>query len=326
MSGPDDPVAGADSLLAGSDFLSAGDLSPHGWAALLEAAAGAASSATQHGQSDRPLAGRSVALVFEHPSLRTRVSTELAVGQLGGQPVYLVGADVGLGVRESAADVARTLGAWCAAIVARTVHDATLRELAAAAEIPVVNGLTDREHPLQALADVLTVQQIFGGLAGRTIVFVGDGNNVACSLAVAAGSLGATVRLATPAAYAPRSDLLALAKSRAVSATGRVEAFHGDPREAVADADVVYTDVWTSMGHEVERGVRRSAFAAHAVNDRLMAAAPAGARIMHCLPAHRGEEIEEQWLSGPRSLVGLQSANRLPAAKAVLAALIGGPA
>jgi ornithine carbamoyltransferase len=266
-----------------------------------------------------------VALVFEHPSLRTRISTELAVGQLGGQPVYLVGSDVGLGVRESAFDVGRMLGAWVAVIVARTARDATLRALAEAASIPVVNGLTDREHPLQAAADVLTVQQTLGGVAGRTIAFVGDGNNVAVSLAIAAGSLGAHVRLVTPTAFAPASDLVALARARAGAAGGGVEVHHGDPREALAGAQIIYTDVWTSMGQEVDRDLRRSAFAGYAVNDALMAAAPHDSYVMHCLPAHRGEEIDEAWLWGPRSLVERQAANRLPATRAVLAAVAGPP-
>jgi ornithine carbamoyltransferase len=323
--GPGDPAAGAPSLAPGADFLSAADLAPQGWRGLLDAAAERTAEWAARGEhADRPLAGRSVALLFEHPSLRTRLSTELAVGQLGGQPVYLVGSDVGLGRRESAADIARTLSAWVGAIVARTVEDATTRELARAAEVPVINGLTDREHPLQALADVLTIQEALGGVAGTTIAFVGDGNNVACSLAIAAGSLGATVRLVVPAAYAPPADLAALAAARAASGGGHVEVLHTTPAEGVSGADVVYTDVWTSMGRESESDGRRAAFAGYAVDDRLMAAAGSRSLVMHCLPAHRGEEIEAAWLEGPRSLVARQAHNRLPAAKAVLAAVIGG--
>lgn len=317
----DPPPRGWDALPVGADFLSAADLSPTGWRALI-AAAGADPSEARS-ESRRPLAGRSVALVFEHPSLRTRISSELAVGQLGGQAVYLVGADVGLGVRESAADVGRTLGVWVAAIVARTVLDATLRELAAAAPVPVINGLTDREHPLQALADVLTIRQTLGDLAGRTVVFVGDGNNVAISLAIAAAALGARVRIATPVGHAPPADLLEVATARAAAGGGSIEVSHADPRASLPDADIVYTDVWTSMGQEVERDRRRSAFAGYTVNDALMASAPAAARVMHCLPAHPGEEIDTAWLWGPRSLVERQAANRLPAARAVLAALVG---
>ena len=232
-----------------------------------------------------------------------------------------MGSDVGLGVRESAADVGRTLGAWVAAIVARTVHDATLRELAAASAVPVVNGLTDLEHPLQALADVLTIAQVLGGLRGSVVAFVGDGNNVASSLAIAAGALGAEVRLATPAAHAVPDRLVELARRRAAAGGGSIEVVHADPRQALAGAQVVCTDVWTSMGQEVERDRRRSAFAGYTVNDTLMDAAPDDAWVMHCLPAHRGEEIEEAWLWGPRSLVQRQAANRLPAARAVLGAV-----
>ncbi len=330
--GPDLPAAGAAGppeegglLEPGSDLLSAGALSPAGWEALL---AGAAALKTEWLSARRhvvePLRGRAVALVFEHPSLRTRISTELAIAQLGGQAVYLVGADVGLGRRESAADVARTLDRWVAAIVARTIHDATLQELAAAAEVPVVNGLTDREHPLQAAADVLTISEACGRVAGHTVAFVGDRNNVAASLAVAVTSLGGHMRLATPDGYLPAEDLLALARTRAARTGGSLELV-GDPRAAADGADILYTDVWTSMGQGNERERRRSDLAGFTIDTTLLDVAPAHALVMHCLPAHRGEEIAADVLDGPRSLAPRQVENRLHAAKAILGALLSYP-
>jgi ornithine carbamoyltransferase len=322
--GPDD-LAGA-LLRPGADLLDAGALSPAGWSALIVDAARfkAEWQAGRH-HAAQPLRGRAVALVFEHPSLRTRISTELAVGQLGGQAVYLVGADVGLGRRESAHDVARTLGTWVSAIVARTLHDETLREIAAAADVPVINGLTDREHPLQAAADVLTIAEACGAVAGRTVTFIGDGNNVAASLAVAVTSLGGRMRLACPAGYRPPEDLLALATARALATGGALE-LYDEPAPAAAGADILYTDVWTSMGQEAERARRRDDLAAFRIDAALLALAGQQARVMHCLPAHRGEEIEAEILEGPRSLVLQQAENRLHAVKAVLAALLSYPA
>jgi ornithine carbamoyltransferase len=313
-------------LSAGADLLGAGALSSSGWSSLLADAARLKDEwQAQRRHATLPLQGRAVALVFEHPSLRTRISTELAIGQLGGQAVYLVGADVGLGRRESAHDVARTLGTWVSAIVARTLHDATLREMAAATDVPVVNGLTDREHPLQAAADVLTISEACGGLAGRTVTFIGDGNNVAASLAIAVTSLGGRMRLACPPGYRPPDDLLELATARASASGGALE-LHHDPALAAAGADILYTDVWTSMGQEAERPRRRDDLAGFTIDGPLLALAKPTAWVMHCLPAHRGEEIEADVLEGPRSLVGQQAENRLHAVKAVLAALLSYPA
>jgi ornithine carbamoyltransferase len=311
--------------LRGQDLFSAGDLDPVAWRRLLELASTLKAEWASTGRHVRePLRGRAVALVFEHPSLRTRVSTELAVGQLGGQSVYLFGGDVGIGRRESAEDIGRTLGAWVAAIVARTLRDTTIRELAVGANVPVVNGLTDREHPLQAVADVLTITEAFGGLDGRTVAFIGDGNNVAASLAIAVTSLGGTMRLATPAGYAPPDDLLAAAEARARQTGGRLELLR-DPVEAARGATILYTDVWTSMGMEAERERRLADLAGYSVSRSLLAVADPGARVMHCLPAHPGEEIEAELLEGPVSLVARQAENRLHATKAVLAALLSYP-
>ena len=311
--------------LDGRDLFSAADLGPQAWHELLDLAATLKAewrSAGRH--ASQPLRGRAVALVFEHPSLRTRVSTELAIGQLGGQSVYLFGGDVGIGRREAADDIGRTLGAWVAAIVARTLRDETVRDLAAGAGVPVINGLTDREHPLQAVADVLTMVEALGSVAGHIVAYIGDGNNVAASLAIAVTSLGGVMRLATPPGYAPADDLLAIVASRARLTGGRLELLD-DPLAAASGADVLYTDVWTSMGMEAERDRRRADLAGFAITRALLAAAAPGARIMHCLPAHPGEEIEAELLEAPASLIASQAENRLHATKAVLAALLSYP-
>ncbi|MET1231606.1 MAG: ornithine carbamoyltransferase [Candidatus Limnocylindrales bacterium] len=311
--------------LRGRDLLSAADISPDAWRRLLELASALKLEWQAAGRHDQePLHGRAVALVFEHPSLRTRVSTELAVGQLGGQPVYLVGGDVGIGRREAAGDIGRTLGAWVSAIVARTLRDETCRELAAGASVPVVNGLTDREHPLQAVADALTVTEALGGVERRIIAFIGDGNNVAASLAIAVTSLGGVMRLATPAAYAAPADLMAVADDRARSTGGRLELLR-DPIAAARGADVLYTDVWTSMGMEAQRDRRRTDLAGYTISRALLAQAAPDARVMHCLPAHPGEEIEAELLDAPASLIARQAENRLHATKAVLATLLSYP-
>jgi ornithine carbamoyltransferase len=309
----------------GRDLFSAADFDPDGWRRLLELASALKAEWQASGRhAHESLRGRAVALVFEQPSLRTRVSTELAVGQLGGQSVYLFGGDVGIGRREAADDIGRTLGAWVAAIVARTLHDETLRALADGAAVPVINGLTDREHPLQAVADVLTVVEAFGSVAGRTVTFVGDGNNVATSLAIAVTSLGGRMRLATPDAYAPPADLLAVAEARARATGGALE-WLTDPMTAARGADVLYTDVWTSMGMEAERDRRRIELADYRISRALLARAAPDCRVMHCLPAHPGEEIDGELIEAPMSLIARQAENRLHATKAVLATLLAYP-
>ncbi|HET7676627.1 MAG TPA: ornithine carbamoyltransferase [Candidatus Limnocylindrales bacterium] len=303
-------------------FLSAADLDPAGWHGLLALSARLkAEWRLRRAHPTRPLRGRSAALLFEHPSLRTRTTFELAVRQLGGEAVHLAGAEVGLGMRESVGDVGRTLGRWVDVIVARTRRDATLRELAASAGVPVVNALTDREHPCQALADLLTIQERTGGVAGRTVVFIGDGNNVAASLAIAGVSLGATVRVVTPPGHELPEPVVQEAVAREREAGGRLELWHG-PQAAVVDADVVYTDAWTSMGQEDERQDRLRTFAHYRVDERLLAAAPDHAVVLHCLPAHRGEEISDAVLDGVQSAAWQQAENRLHSAKAVLVGLL----
>jgi ornithine carbamoyltransferase len=264
----------------------------------------------------RALAGTTVALVFEKPSARTRVSTEVAVVTLGGHPVVLRGDEVGLGHRESVEDVVRTLAGYCSVLMARVYDHGVLEAMTAAVDVPVVNLLSDRAHPCQGLADYLTVREHFGSLEGRRIAFVGDGNNVAASLAFGAALCGAEMTVATPVGYELDLDVL----HRARNLGAHVETTT-DPYEAVRGADVVYTDVWTSMGQEAEAEVRRHAFAGYRVDAGLMAAAGADAVFMHCLPAHRGEEVAAEVIDGPRSLVWAQAANRMHSVRSLLASL-----
>jgi ornithine carbamoyltransferase len=262
------------------------------------------------------LAGRVLGMIFEKPSLRTRASFEAAMAHLGGASIFLSASDGPIGQRESVADFARTLNHYVDAVVLRTFQHATIEEFARHAAVPVINGLSDLCHPCQVLGDLLTIQEHFqDGIRGKTLVFVGDGNNVARSLALGCGKLGARFVLAAPEGY--RFD------------AGFVQMFHrvcgkseliqnGVPSHAVGQADIIYTDVWTSMGQEAESELRRGKFASFQVNDQLLAQAPPQARVMHCLPAHRGEEITSEVIDGPRSIVFQQAGNRLHAQKALL--------
>jgi ornithine carbamoyltransferase len=267
------------------------------------------------------LGGRHVALLFEKPSLRTRSTFEIAIRELGGE-VLAASADSALGGREPVADVARNLERWVAGAVLRTFAQAKLAAFAGAApRLRVINALTDEEHPCQALADMLTLRERVGDLRGRTLAFLGDGNNVAASLAHAGAMLGLHVRVCSPEGY----DL-----PDTVVAAGRRVARHGatirrlrDPREAVRGADAVYTDVWASMGQESEAAARDTVFRPYQVNAALMAAAPAHALFMHCLPAHRGDEVTGEVIEGPASVVFDQAENRLHTQKALLAMLMG---
>jgi ornithine carbamoyltransferase len=272
--------------------------------------------------AEPPLTGRTLAMLFQKPSLRTRVTFEAGMNQLGGHAIYLT-EDVVMGARESVRDVARNLERFVDAIVARTGPHEVVVELAAQAAVPVINGLTLREHPCQALADVFTLRERFGDLHGRVLAFVGDGNNVYHSLALLGAMLGMEVRLAHPADYAPNPRLVERAEAIAAGTGGRL-VFGRDPREIVRGADVVYTDAWTSMGQEAETEARRDAFAAYQVNDALLDAAGPAAVAMHCLPAHRGEEITSAVMDGPRSIIWDQSENRLHVQKALLVEVIGG--
>ena len=269
-----------------------------------------------------PLLRRTVAMLFERPSLRTRVTFEAGMLQLGGGAIQLTSGNVGWGVRESVADVARNLQEVVDGIVIRTGDHAIAVELAAVADIPVINALTLHEHPCQALADVFTLRETFARLEGLVIAFVGDGNNVFHSLALVAAGQGIAVRLAHPPGYAPDAEIVTRAEALAAASGGRLEIGH-DPRSAVDGADVIYTDAWTSMGQEAETEIRRRAFAAYQVNEALCAVAGPGARVMHCLPAHRGEEITSDVMDGPRSLIFGQSENRLHVQKGLLVEILG---
>jgi len=267
------------------------------------------------------LAGRVVALVFEKPSLRTRVSFESAAMQLGGNSLFLPAQDVGLGWRESLADFTRTMNHYVDALVLRVFKHATVTGMLPTARVPVINGLSDLAHPCQAAADLLTTIECFGEVKGRTIVFVGDGNNVARSLALGCAMLGGKFRLSAPAGHGFDGEFAALVRKHAASAAVEFEA---DPGRAVRDADVIYSDVWTSMGQEAEREQRLKTFAPFQVNAALLAKAPKHARVLHCLPAHRGEEITDDVLDGPQCAAFEQAGNRLHVQKAILEFLLLG--
>ena len=272
-------------------------------------------AARARGVPTRTLAGKVVGLVFEKPSLRTRVSFESGVAHLGGTSLYLPGNEVGLGWRETHADFARTIGQYLDALVLRVYRHDTVDGIARANTLPVINGLSDWSHPCQALADLLTIQELFGEIAGRTVAFVGDGNNVSRSLAVGCGRLGARFVLACPVGYGFDDKFKADYRAR-VSPDFPAEV--NDAAAAVRGADVIYTDVWTSMGQEAEREERLKRFDTFQVNAALLAKAAPGCRVLHCLPAHRGEEITDDVIDGPASAVFPQAGNRLHTQKAVL--------
>ena len=309
----------------GRDLLSAADLSATEVARIFDTAARLKTEfRASRRHEDKLLAGRTLAMLFQKPSLRTRVTFEAGMTQLGGAAIYLP-EDAVMGAREAVRDVARNLERFVDAIVARTGPHEVVLELAAQASVPVINGLTLREHPCQALADVFTIREHLGQLDDAVITFVGDGNNVYHSLALVAAAFGAEVRLAHPAGYAPDPRIVATAEARANASGGRLR-FGQDPLELVAGADIVYTDAWTSMGQEAQTEARRDAFALYRVDDALLDAAGPDAMAMHCLPAHRGEEITSSVMDGPRSLIFEQSENRLHVQKALLVELIGAAA
>lgn len=308
--------------LRGRDLVSAADLSADELATLFARAAELkAEYARERRHPVPPLERRTLAMLFQKPSLRTRVTFEAGMTQLGGHAIYLTEGVV-LGGRETVGDVARNLERFVDGIMARTGPHEVVVELAARAGIPVVNGLTIREHPCQALADLFTLHERFGDLRGLPLAFVGDGNNVYHSLALMGATLGMEIRLAHPAGYGPHERIVERARELAAT-TGARLAFTDDPREAVRGSAVVYTDAWTSMGQEAEAEERRDAFARYQVNEALLAGSP-DALVMHCLPAHRGEEITSDVMDGPRSIIFEQSENRLHAQKALLVELLAG--
>ena len=303
--------------LVGRDLLAIGELNPGELELVLQ-------TALSFKRDGTPplLSGKTIAMLFEKPSLRTRVSFEVGMKQLGGSAIYLSQAEVGLGQREPVGDVARVLSRYVSAIVARTYAQQALVDLAAAADVPVVNALSDEEHPCQALADLLTIREKKGGLKGVRLAFVGDGNNVSASLAVAASLAGATFSIASPPGYTLPDPILAEARGWARKTGGAVKTYTA-PEEAVQDADVVYTDVWTSMGQESTHRQRLEAFTGYQVDAALMALARPDAIFMHDLPAHRGEETVDTVIDGPQSVVFDQAENRLHAQKALLALIMG---
>ena len=303
-------------------FIALADLSTEELRHTLDVAARLKHQHKTLGRNDALLDGKTLAMIFEKPSLRTRVSFAVAMTHLGGVGLVLRPDEVGIGVREEARDVARVLGGMCDGIMARVFEHQKLLDLAEWSPVPVINGLSDYNHPCQAMADMLTIREHFGRLDDLTIAFVGDGNNVARSLAVACGKFGSRFVLASPPAYALPGDELDLLMARHPDMD--LETCH-DPREAVRKADVIYTDVWVSMGQEQENERRIRDFSGYAVDASLLSAAPGHAVVMHCLPAHRGYEISDEVMEDrKRSLVFQQAENRLHVQKGLLAVLMGG--
>ena len=303
-------------------FLSAADLSREETEALLERAQRLKAEWKAGAHGGLPLQGKTLALVFEKPSLRTRVAFEAGMTQLGGHASYLSANDIDMGGRESVPDVARNLSRWVQVIAARVFKHATVEDLARYASVPVINALSDREHPCQALADMLTLRERFGRLQGLRLAYVGDGNNVSHSLLLMGATLGVNVSVACPPDYRPDPEILQLAEERAAESDATITVTVS-PQEAVAGADAVYTDVWASMGQEHEAARRRPVFQPYQVNAALMEHAREHALAMHCLPAHRGEEIAADVIDGPRSVVFDQAENRLHVQKALILTLLG---
>lgn len=301
--------------MKGKDLLSISDLAPEDVRRLIDKAV----AMKREGMSS-VLAGRTLALLFEKPSLRTKVSFDVAMHQLGGHSVYMSQAEVGLGSRESISDVARTLSRYVDVISARTFAHATLEALAEHASVPVINALSDREHPCQALGDVLTVYEKKSRLEGLTLAYIGDGNNVASSLLLACALVGIGFRIASPKGYGVGDDVVAL--GRGLRLAGAEILLVESPREAVEGADVVYTDVWTSMGQEEEAQKRRTDFAGYQIDGDLLSLAARDAILMHPLPAHYGEEIALGLADCPQSVIFDQAENRLHIQKAILAELV----
>ena len=309
----------APSQAAPLHYLSVADLEPDSVLALLETAL---ELKRFPNPEDRRLAGKTAALVFQKPSLRTRVSFEVALLELGGHAVYLSPAEIQLGQREGVVDAARVLSRYVDAIVARVFLHADVVGLAAHATVPVINALSDREHPCQILADLLTLYERRGSLESVRLAYVGDGNNVAHSLALAAPALGIDLRFACPDGYEPDPAIMDEALAMRGSPNGAIELFR-DPREAVAGADAVYTDSWYSMGQESEAEARAPVFRSYQLNAELLAYAAPDAVAMHCLPAHRNQEITDEVMDGPASVVYDQAENRLHVQKALLLRLLG---
>ncbi len=303
-----------------NNFLTIADCSPQELQGLLDLALELKQEYKSQGNPPL-LKGKALAMVFQKPSLRTRVSFEMAMQHLGGHALYLSPFEIGLGKRESIADVARVLSGYVDVIMARVFEHAHVVELAKWASVPVINGLSDYSHPCQALADALTILEEFGALKGLNITYVGDGNNVAVSLMHIAAKLGANFTIANPAGYDLPEAAVKLGYEFAQASGGSIRLLR-DPHEAVREAHVIYTDTWTSMGQEEEAEQRRQVFPPYQVNAQLVAEARPDVIVMHCLPAHRGEEITDEVADGPPSRLFPQAENRLHAQKAILVRLL----
>jgi len=299
------------------DFISILDIDPHDLTRLLDAAVRMKRDRAAGAGRDA-LAGKCLAMVFEKASTRTRVSFEVGMVELGGHAIFLNPNDLQLGRGEEIRDMARVLSRYVAGVMIRSFKHGTIEEFARHSTVPVINGLSDREHPCQILGDLLTLREHFGSTDGLSVAWIGDGNNVCNSLILAAGMAGIELTVASPARYRPAPDILEAA--RASGGKIRVVA---DPMKAARDADALYTDVWVSMGEEKEREERLRAFRGYTIDPVLLSAASPDAVVLHCLPAHRGEEIADEVMEGPQSIVWDQAENRLHSEKALLAALLG---
>ena len=305
------------------DFLSLADLKPADVHELLDLALALKSQWRAGGQGcetqRQRLADKTLGMIFQKPSLRTRVSFDVGMSQLGGRAIYLAPEEIRLGERESIPDAARVLSRYVDGIMARVFSHEDVLALARWATVPVINGLSDFNHPCQGLTDLLTILEKRDRLEGVKLAYIGDGNNVLHSLLYGAAQVGMHLVAATPEGYGPLAEVVQQAKTMAVDTGASIELFH-EPREAIRDADVVYTDTWTSMGQEDEAAQRRQIFCSYQINESLLALASPDVGVMHCLPAHRGEEITDQVADGPRSWLFDQAENRLHAQKAILVA------
>jgi ornithine carbamoyltransferase len=303
-------------------FLSIADLDPQELKGLLDLAV-QLKTEWQTGGNQPLLAGKALGMVFQKPSLRTRVSFEVAMLHFGGWALYLSPDEVGLGTRESAPDVARVLGRYVDGIMARVFAHSDIEALATYSPVPVINGLSDYSHPCQALTDLLTVLEKKGRLEGLKLAYVGDGNNMCTSLLFAAAKVGMHMTVATPEGYAPHPEVVGAARRFAVQSGSQIT-MTTDPLDAVREADILYTDTWTSMGQEEEEDIRIRVFPPYQINAALVSQAKEDALVMHCLPAHRGQEITDEVADGLQSVIFDQAENRLHAQKAVLARLMAG--
>jgi ornithine carbamoyltransferase len=310
-----------DNALRGRDLLSLGDLTPTELLGLIDAAE-AQKRAWNRGGRSAPLAGKSIALIFQKPSMRTRVSFEVACYRLGAHPVVMSGPDGAFSRGETVYDTTKVLERYCDAIVIRTFAQSMVEEIAETASVPVINALTDDHHPCQGLADFLTIKEHLGRLQGVRLAYVGDGNNMANTYLLGGALLGMSVAIATPSGFDPAGAVVEQASAIAEQTGGRIK-ITCDVSEAVTGADVVLTDTWASMGQEAERDARIASFAPYRVDAAMMAVADPGALFMHCLPAHRGEEVADEVIDAPCSVVFDEAENRLHAQKALLSLVLG---